>query len=102
MAEKPNVTLRVVPFSAGEYAGIGTPFVYLEFSGPGDDDLVYLENSHGDDVIRDSLDDTRRYLEMFLMLEDIAAPVEQLNELLDRVLAEMTNPSRTPRDERIR
>ncbi|GAB3964267.1 helix-turn-helix transcriptional regulator [Plantactinospora veratri] len=91
VAERPNVTLRIVPFNVGEYIGMGTPFVYLEFPGPGDDDLVHLENSHGGSVIRDSLDDTRRLLEIFLMLEDVAAPADQLGAFLEQTWAGMTD-----------
>jgi transcriptional regulator with XRE-family HTH domain len=81
-AGKPNVTIAVVPFSAGQYSAMAGPFVHLEFSGPGDDDLVYLETGYGDFLIRDTLDETRRFLETFLELESIAAPADQLEVFL--------------------
>lgn len=46
IARQPNITIEVVPFSAGVHAGMKGPFTVLEF--PGDDeDVLYLENSRG-------------------------------------------------------
>jgi transcriptional regulator with XRE-family HTH domain len=42
VAEQPHVTLRIVPLTAGAYAGLRGPFVILEFAD--DPALVYLEN----------------------------------------------------------
>ncbi len=42
VAERPNVTLRVVPLAAGAYTGLGGPFVILEFNGEAA--LVHVEN----------------------------------------------------------
>lgn len=40
----PNVTLQVLPFTAGAHPGIDGPFVILEFPEPADIDVVLLEN----------------------------------------------------------
>ena len=46
IARQPNITIEVVPFSAGVHAGMKGPFTVLEF--PGDDeDVLYLENARG-------------------------------------------------------
>jgi transcriptional regulator with XRE-family HTH domain len=45
-ARQPNVTIEIVPFSAGVHPGMKGPFTVLEF--PGDDeDILYLENARG-------------------------------------------------------
>ncbi len=45
-ARQPNITIEVVPFSAGVHPGMKGPFTVLEF--PGDDeDVLYLENTRG-------------------------------------------------------
>ena len=43
MAAKPNVTIEIVPFSAGTHPGLTGPFVIVEFPDPADDDVLYLE-----------------------------------------------------------
>ncbi|WP_019630472.1 helix-turn-helix domain-containing protein [Actinomadura atramentaria] len=43
MSELPNVTLQVVPFSAGGHAAAPGPFTILRFAEPGLSDVVFLE-----------------------------------------------------------
>lgn len=46
IARQPNITIEIVPFSAGVHPGMKGPFTLLEF--PGDDeDVLYLENARG-------------------------------------------------------
>ncbi|GGO19211.1 transcriptional regulator [Microbispora rosea subsp. aerata] len=42
-AERPNVTLQVLPFRAGGHAAVGGPFTILRFAEPDLPDVVYLE-----------------------------------------------------------
>jgi transcriptional regulator with XRE-family HTH domain len=45
-ARQPNITIEIVPFSAGVHPGMKGPFTVLEF--PSDDeDVLYLENARG-------------------------------------------------------
>ncbi|MEU9288759.1 helix-turn-helix transcriptional regulator [Streptomyces sp. NPDC048275] len=44
VAQLPNVTLQVVPFSAGSHPCMGGPFIVLEFPDPVIKPIVYLEN----------------------------------------------------------
>jgi transcriptional regulator with XRE-family HTH domain len=46
IARQPNVTIEVVPFSAGVHSGMKGPFTVLEFPGE-DEDILYLENPGG-------------------------------------------------------
>jgi transcriptional regulator with XRE-family HTH domain len=43
ITDLPNVTLQIVPFSAGPHAAAGGPFTMLRFPEPDLPDLVYLE-----------------------------------------------------------
>ena len=91
-AEKPNVTIGVIPFSVGQYTGMAGPFVHLEFSGPGDDDSIYLETGYGSHLIRDTPDETRRFLETFLELEASTERLDRsLASYLDVARAELRN-----------
>jgi transcriptional regulator with XRE-family HTH domain len=42
LMELPNITIQVLPYSAGAHPGMGGPFVLMGF--PTDPDIVYLEN----------------------------------------------------------
>ncbi len=44
LAQRPNITLQVVPFHVGGPAVVGSPFTILRFSTPGVPDVVYLEH----------------------------------------------------------
>ena len=45
-ARQPNITLEIVPFSAGVHPGMKGSFTVLEFAGD-DEDILYLENARG-------------------------------------------------------
>jgi transcriptional regulator with XRE-family HTH domain len=44
MAQRPNITLQIVPFDVGAHAAVGGPFTILRFSEPDLPDIVYLEH----------------------------------------------------------
>ncbi|WP_018349601.1 helix-turn-helix domain-containing protein [Longispora albida] len=64
VARRPEVTLQIVPFSAGAYAGLIGPFTILEFADPIDDDVAYLEGSEAG-LIRDSPEQLSGYRQAF-------------------------------------
>jgi transcriptional regulator with XRE-family HTH domain len=43
-ADRPNITIRVVPLQVGQYAGLQGPFACLDFED--EPSLVYMENHH--------------------------------------------------------
>ena len=45
MANRDNITIEIVPFSAGYHPGMRGPLVLFEFPDPRDNDVLYLENS---------------------------------------------------------
>src|ERR1700690_1535207 len=53
LADRPYVTVEVVPFTEGAYPGLRGPFVVLEFPDAADDDVVYLESPRGDLIRRE-------------------------------------------------
>jgi transcriptional regulator with XRE-family HTH domain len=44
LSELPNVTLQVLPFTAGGHPAMTTPYVILSFADAPDESIVYLEN----------------------------------------------------------
>jgi transcriptional regulator with XRE-family HTH domain len=89
MAKHPKVNIQILPFGVGEHPGMKGPFIVLEFPGPEDDNLLYLENSRGDLVSRDDPEDTASYVDTFIALEDLATPKGRLDDVIDRVIAQM-------------
>jgi uncharacterized protein DUF5753 len=83
MSALPNVTLQVLPFSAGPHAGMDGEFTIFSFSDPADPDLVYIENS-GADLYLERQDRTERYRLIFSHLQAAALnPVESVRALTD-------------------
>jgi transcriptional regulator with XRE-family HTH domain len=89
LADRPHITILIIPFSKGAHLGLTGPFVVLEFPEATDPDLVYLENARGDSVYRDEPDESARYLEMFWSLEGIALDPDASRILLDKIIAEL-------------
>jgi hypothetical protein len=67
-ADRPNVTIEVVPFAAGAHPGLKGPFVVIELPDPEDDDVLYLEGTQGDVVSRDFRDEVVTHREEFEVL----------------------------------
>ena len=85
--ERPGIEIKVMPFSAGAYPGWGSSFVILEL-GDGYEDLLYLENPRGDQVMtRDDQELLSHYKTMFYSLFSEAVDISSLNakfaDLLD-------------------
>jgi transcriptional regulator with XRE-family HTH domain len=64
VAALPNVTLQVVPFNAGEHAGMEGSFLILGFPEQADPDVVYVEYTTSG-VYLEQPSDVRRYTVMF-------------------------------------
>lgn len=64
VADKPNITVEVIPFSAGLHLGMKGPFEIIEFADPAESDIVYLESPRGD-IFSDDPEETLRYREAF-------------------------------------
>jgi transcriptional regulator with XRE-family HTH domain len=64
LAERPNVTLQVVPFGAGAYGTMSGPITVLRYAGPEDPDTVYAEHAVGGEWV-DAEDEIDKFLRMF-------------------------------------
>jgi transcriptional regulator with XRE-family HTH domain len=60
----PNVTLQVLPFTAGAHPGMDGEFTILSYREPADPDVVYIENTGGDAYMENPAV-TRRYNSIF-------------------------------------
>jgi transcriptional regulator with XRE-family HTH domain len=85
LASRNNVTIEVVPFSAGIHRGMQAPFEILEFAETEDEEVLYLEG-RGDWSSREDTEEILVYREVFEELRRISlgeGSAEFLRGLLD-------------------
>jgi transcriptional regulator with XRE-family HTH domain len=88
LADLANVTIRVVPFTAGPDPGMRGPFKVIEFDDSPDENVVFLEGPRGD-VISDDPEETRSYLETFARIAQMALEPSESVSLLRKAAGEM-------------
>jgi hypothetical protein len=64
-ANRPSITIEVLPFSAGLHRGLLEPFVILEFPDAEDSDVLFLETSRDMILSHDEAGDITGYREAF-------------------------------------
>jgi transcriptional regulator with XRE-family HTH domain len=89
VAAQPNVTLEVVPFSAGMHPGTLGPFVIYEFPDAADEDTVYLENHQGDLIHRDDPEEIVAYRVRFERLRELSLGPKGSQRFLEKAAADM-------------
>ncbi len=87
--ELPNVTVQVLPYGAGAYAGQGFPFTILGFPDADDPDVVYLEELSGD-LYLEKMSDVRRYRFIQDHLRVAALSPDRSRNLMATICKEMT------------
>ncbi|RKN43848.1 helix-turn-helix domain-containing protein [Streptomyces hoynatensis] len=84
----PNVTLQVMPFSAGPHPGMFGPFQLFRFDIPELPDIIYAESLTGA-VYLDERPDTVAYLEVLDRMGAQAAPVQDTEAILGAIRKEL-------------
>jgi hypothetical protein len=87
LAARPNVTIEVVPFSAGAHPGLKGPFIVFEFADAVDEDVVFVESTQGDFISRGFVEDVASYREQFERLRTVSLSTEDSMALLNKVMA---------------
>jgi hypothetical protein len=103
LADRPNVTVRIMPFSAGMYPRLRVAYVLLEFPDPEDEDILYVENAQGEMIIREGLPEEAEgeatpvtYLGVFWQLEQTARRENTpgiVEDAIDRLTSAPVTPS---------
>jgi transcriptional regulator with XRE-family HTH domain len=88
-----HITLQVLTFACGAHPGVFGNFILLEFADADLDDLVHLEGINSV-TIRDDAELIKRYLDRFLDLEQLALPPVESAALLDKMIGEMSSPTK--------
>jgi len=89
-ADMPNVTVEVIPFSAGVLPGMQAPFVIHEFPDGEDDDVLYLENPRGDLLSRDDRDEVVSFRENFEGLRRASLGPQGTIDFLHELIGELS------------
>ncbi|MGH3479072.1 MAG: helix-turn-helix domain-containing protein [Pseudonocardiaceae bacterium] len=84
-AQRPNITVQVLPFSIGAHRAVDGSFVVLAFPDSDDNDLVYIEGHLGD-LYLEKERDVQVYEQMFDVLVDTCMSSEQSARLVTRIL----------------
>jgi transcriptional regulator with XRE-family HTH domain len=86
-AERPNLTIKILPFSVGAYPVMSGPFVILEFPTEEDSPAILLENNFSGDVLKGP-DDVELYKRAFDKIWDLALSARESLQLLHKVADE--------------
>lgn len=72
MTDRPEVTIEVLPFSAGIHRGVIEDFSILEFGGTDDNDVLYFEGARMTTFSRDEADEIALYHELFEEMRNLS------------------------------
>ncbi|GLZ29428.1 transcriptional regulator [Lentzea sp. NBRC 105346] len=89
IAAKDNVTVQVVPFTAGRHRGLGASFEIFQLTEQEDDYAMVIELPYQDKLIEESSEETAEYVAIFAELEKIALSEEDSVKLIDRLLGQL-------------
>lgn len=82
LARLPNVTIQVVPFTAGPHPGMKGPFEVVQFADTPDENIVFLEGPRGD-IIGEDQEETEDYLKAFMHITAVSlSPSDSVKRLL--------------------
>jgi transcriptional regulator with XRE-family HTH domain len=87
LADQPNVTIQVLPFSAGMHQGMRSSFEIFEMSEAENDFALLIEQPYQDTLIDETSDEVVEYVNIFLELEKIALSPDDSVQLIEQVLA---------------
>jgi hypothetical protein len=92
----PNVTIQVLPYTAGIPPVSAGSFSLLESRATGTPDVVYLENKSRFFFI-DAEPEVDRYTKDFALLTELALPPEESVDFIRAVVRTLKAPSKTKR-----
>jgi transcriptional regulator with XRE-family HTH domain len=87
-SHQPNVTLQVMPFSAGAHAGMTGAFMIVGFAEPADPDVVYVNYSSGS-LFLEKPEELSRCALIFNHLRATALPIGQSRDIVARIRQEL-------------
>jgi transcriptional regulator with XRE-family HTH domain len=95
-ADKPNVTVQVVPFGAGAHPGMEGPFLIMGFPEQADPDVVYVDDSTSSGLYLEEPLDVRRYALMFDHLRAAALKPDDSVDLIAEAAGRFAEQAAVP------
>jgi len=86
VAKLPNVTIEIVPLSAGLHPGANGPFEIIQLAEASDEYVVYREGARNE--ISDDPNETQRYIERYKRIKEVSLGPEDSAPLLDKIAEE--------------
>lgn len=90
LAGKPNVSIELIPFSAGVHPGLEGEFSILEFN-DGSDDVLFQENSRSGMVQLTDPDTVLNYREIFEQLRRLSLGPDGSINYLERIASDLSD-----------
>jgi transcriptional regulator with XRE-family HTH domain len=87
-AQRPQVILQVLPFSAGAHASLEGGFVLIQFPEETDPDVVYVEGIMGD-LYLESVGEVKRYQSAFERIQTVAFSPEESLTVISEMASEL-------------
>jgi transcriptional regulator with XRE-family HTH domain len=84
-ARQRQVSLQVLPFSAGAHASLEGGFVLIQFPGEDDPDVVYVEGIMGD-LYLESVEEVKRYQSAFERIQAVALSPQETLTFVDKMI----------------
>ena len=88
LAERPNIVVQVLPFSAGAHPAMTGSFIMLHFPSEGGEPTIFVEVDSGA-LYHDRPSDFERFTWMFGQLRDLALSPAKSTALVSRVMEEL-------------
>ena len=83
-----SISIFLLPFSAGAHRGMGSAFTVLQFEDPLLPDLLYLENAERESISRDEEGEIKKYLGLYIELQDMATRFGSLENQVKKIRSE--------------
>ena len=83
-----SISIFLLPFSAGAHRGMGSAFTVLQFEDPLLPDLLYLENAERESISRDEEGEIKKYLGLYIELQDMATRFGSLEDQVKKIRSE--------------
>jgi hypothetical protein len=93
-ADRPGVSIQILPFDVGVHRHMRSPFVILEFKEANVEDLLFLENPRGYILDRDNGEELALYLSGFWDLESLAPASSETSATIDRLVGDLGGAAR--------